>query len=62
MSGKQILCDTTDLITQLYRRQKGVLDQLDSQVSVAERRRQEAETEAQQLEDVKVILPGLFRL
>ena len=38
------------------------MDQLDSQVSVAERRRQEAETEAQQLEDVKVIMPGLFRL
>lgn len=55
MSGKNVLCNTNDLITQLSRRQKGVLDQLDSQVSVAERRRQEAEKEAQQLEDVKVI-------
>ena len=40
----------------LCRRQKGVLDQLDSQVSVAERRRQEAEAEAKQLEDVKVMM------
>ena len=38
------------------RRQKGVLDQLDSQVSVAERRRQEAEAEAKHLEDVKVMM------
>ena len=43
----------------LSRRQKGVLDQLDSQVEGAERRRQEAETEAKQLEDVKLKLEAV---
>ena len=33
-----------------------MLDQLDQQVETAERRRQEAEVEAKQLEDVKVRL------
>ena len=40
----------------ISRRQKGVLDQLDSQVVVAERRRQEAELEAEQLEEAKLQL------
>ena len=53
---QHVLTMSLCLITQLCRRQKGVLDQLDSQVSVAERRRQEAEAEAKQLEDVKVMM------
>ena len=36
-----------------------MLDQLDTQVSAAERRRQEAETQAQQLEDVKLRLEAV---
>ena len=40
----------------ISRRQKGVLDQLDSQVVVAERRRQEAELEAEHLEEAKLQL------
>ena len=36
-----------------------MLDQLDSQVEGAERRRQEAETEAKQLEDVKLKLEAV---
>ena len=39
-----------------------MLDQLDSQVSVAERRRQEAEAEAKQLEDVKVMMAQWNRI
>lgn len=35
------------------------MDQLDTQVSAAERRRQEAETQAQQLEDVKLRLEAV---
>ena len=36
-----------------------MLDQLDTQVSAAERRRQEAATQAQQLEDVKLRLEAV---
>ena len=36
-----------------------MLDQLDTQVSAAERRRQEAENQAQQLEDVKLRLEAV---
>ena len=35
------------------------MDQLDTQVSAAERRRQEAATQAQQLEDVKLRLEAV---
>ena len=38
------------------RKQKGVLDQLDQQVEVAERRRQQAEKETNELENIKVKL------
>ena len=39
-----------------FRKQKGVLDQLDQQVEVAERKRQQAEKETNELENIKVKL------